>query len=318
MRKTFCLLFIFSVFFAENLRAKINIGILKGMDSIPFAFLYSDVQENQKKLENPEVSEVSELSDVSEEVKDSSEEQSVQPEEKYSFSFFETPLELFSKMKAGYIDASIISSESAEKLVKKSNGQVCVCASVTSIDFKIVTRRKGNISFSDLIGNKVYVAGEGLAHSVFLALLAKNSVPVEEGSAGVEIVVKKSQAELVTEFLSKNADYVLVSEPALSDIFNRSKNARVAIDIQEQYETVFGYGKKLPRSVLVVRRDLAEGSPREFKNFLADVEFSVQRASRKPRGAAGIAAKNDFGVNKRISAQAIAGTKFNFYTMPLD
>lgn len=123
MRKTFCLLFIFSVFFAENLRAKINIGILKGMDSIPFAFLYSDAQENQKKLENPEVSE---LSDVSEEVNDSSEDQSVQPEEKYSFSFFETPLELFSKMKTGYIDATIISSESAEKLVKKSNGQVCI------------------------------------------------------------------------------------------------------------------------------------------------------------------------------------------------
>lgn len=48
MKKTFCLLFIFSVFFAENLRAKINIGILKGMDSIPFAFLYSDAQENRK------------------------------------------------------------------------------------------------------------------------------------------------------------------------------------------------------------------------------------------------------------------------------
>ena len=200
MRKTFCLLFIFSVFFAENLRAKINIGILKGMDSIPFAFLYSDAQENQKKLENPDVSDVSEVSELSEEVKDSSEAQSVQPEEKYSFSFFETPLELFSKMKAGYIDASIISSESAEKLVKKSNGQVCVCASVTSIDFKIVTRRKGNISFSDLIGNKVYVAGEGLAHSVFRALLAKNSVPVEEDSAGVEIVVKKNRRSLLRNF----------------------------------------------------------------------------------------------------------------------
>ena len=178
---------------------------------------------------------------------------------------------------------------------------------------EVASRRKGKIQFSDLIGNKIYVAGEGSAEKLLLNLLEKNSIPVEEGSAGVEIVVKKSQMALVSEFVQKKADYVLVSEPAVSDIFNRSKNAKVAIDFQEQCERVFGYGKIFPRSVLVVRSSLIEDSPAEFKSFLSELEYSVQRATKKPREASRIVEKNNFGVNRRICAQAICGTKFNFF-----
>ena len=310
--KFFCILIIFSAFFAENLFAEIRIGIVKGMDSIPFAFMYSDNLKNQSEsesenIEEHEISSAEENPTVKEnKSKDSS-------GQKYSFQFFETPFELFSKMKQGFIDATIISSDSAKKLSSESNGQIRISAVVSDIDFKIITRRKGKILFSDLIGNKIYVAGEGSAEKLLLNLLEKNSIPVEEGSAGVEIVVKKSQMALVSEFVQKKADYVLVSEPAVSDIFNRSKNAKVAIDFQEQCERVFGYGKIFPRSVLVVRSSLIEDSPAEFKSFLSELEYSVQRATKKPREASRIVEKNNFGVNRRICAQAICGTKFNFF-----
>jgi len=88
-----------------------------------------------------------------------------------SFQLFETPLELFSKMRQGLVDATVISSVSAKKIADESNGQVRVCAVVSDIDFKILTRKKGNIDFSDLIGNKIYVAGEGFAQKLLLTLL---------------------------------------------------------------------------------------------------------------------------------------------------
>lgn len=310
--KFFCILIIFSAFLAENLFAEIRIGILKGMDSIPFAFMYSDNLKNQSESE-PENIEEHEISSAQENPTTQENKNKDSSGQKYSFQVFETPFELFSKMKQGFVDATIISSDSAKKLSSESNGQIRISAVVSDIDFKIITRRKGKIQFSDLIGNKIYVAGEGSAEKLLLNLLEKNSIPVEEGSAGVEIVVKKSQMELVSEFVQKKADYVLVSEPAVSDIFNRSKNAKVAIDFQEQCERVFGYGKIFPRSVLVVRSSLIEDSPAEFKSFLSELEYSVQRASKKPREASRIVEENNFGVNRRICAQAICGTKFNFF-----
>ena len=310
--KFFCILIIFSAFLAENLFAEIRIGILKGMDSIPFAFMYSDNLKNQSESE-PENIEEYEISSAQENPTTQENKNKDSSGQKYSFQVFETPFELFSKMKQGFVDATIISSDSAKKLSSESNGQIRISAVVSDIDFKIITRRKGKIQFSDLIGNKIYVAGEGSAEKLLLNLLEKNSIPVEEGSAGVEIVVKKSQMALVSEFVQKKADYVLVSEPAVSDIFNRSKNAKVAIDFQEQCERVFGYGKIFPRSVLVVRSSLIEDFPAEFKSFLSELEYSVQRASKKPREASRIVEENNFGVNRRICAQAICGTKFNFF-----
>lgn len=310
--KFFVFLLVFLAFFSGNLFSEVKIGVLKGMDSVPFAFMYSDNLKNQNDDALNNIYETENLS----------ESQFSEPQfsssKKYSFQFFETPLELFSRMKQGFVDAAIVSSTSAKKLAAESNGQVRVCAVVTDIDFKIITRRRGNIAFSDLIGNKIFVAGEGFAEKLLLSLLEKNSIPVEEGSVGVEIVVKNSQAELVSEFVQKNIDYVLVSEPAVSDIFNRSRNAKIAIDLQEQCESVFGYGKTIPRSVLVVRTDLVENSPSAFHSFLSDLEYSVQRAALKPREAARIVAENDFGVNSRICAQAICGTKYDFFPLKGD
>lgn len=323
-KKYFCVLLVFSVFFVKNICSETRIGILKGMDSIPFAFMYSDNLKNQDETEQNDEPELkTEESEISFEQQDSSaleisSEPQVSLAKKYSFQFFETPLELFSKMRQGLVDATIISADSAKKLAEESNNQVRVCAVVSNIDFKILTRKKGNIAFSDLIGNKIYVAGEGFAQKLLLSLLEKNSIPVEEGSAGVEIVVKKSQAEVVSEFVKKNADYVLVSEPAISDISSRSKNVKVALDLQEQCESVFGYGKVIPRSVLVVRTDFVENSAGEFHTFLSDLEYSVQRATRKPREAARIVAENDFGVNKRICAHAIVGSKYDFFSVKGD
>lgn len=293
--------------------AKINIGILRGMEAVPFAFMYSD----NLKINSEKSSGISSEND-SETSPEESELEKNSSSQKYSFTFFSKPFDLFYKMKHGFIDAAIISSESAEKLAESSGGQVRVMAVVSDIDFKIVSRRKSKVSFSDLIGNKIYVAGEGFAEHLLVNLLEKNSIPVEEGSAGVEIVLKNSQAELVSEFVQKKADYVLVSEPAVSDIFNRTKNARVAMELQEQCEAVFGYGRIIPGSVLVVRSDLAENSAKSAQQLLSDLEYSVQRVSKMPRKAAEIAAENNFGVSKRICAQAIAGTKYNFYPVKGD
>lgn len=313
-KRYFCILVVFSLFFAKNISAETRIGILKGMDSVPFAFMYSDNLKNQDETGPVDESEQQEISSAQE----ISSEPQVSPEKKYSFQLFETPLELFSKMRQGLVDATVISSVSAKKIADESNGQVRVCAVVSDIDFKILTRKKGNIDFSDLIGNKIYVAGEGFAQKLLLTLLEKNSIPVEEGSAGVEIVVKKSQAEVVSEFVQKKADYVLVSEPAISDISSRFKNVKTAVDLQEQCESVFGYGRAVPRSVLVVRTDFIENSAGEFQSFLSDLEYSVQRAVRNPRKAARIVAENDFGVNSRVCAQAIAGSKYDFFPIKGD
>lgn len=258
-----------------------NIGVLRGMTSLPFAFMYDDNT----------------------------------VEKKYDFAFFSTPLDLFRQMKDGNIDAAIISAESAEKLTEKSDGQVFISSVITTMNYKIISKHSRNMILSGLAGSKVYVSGDGQAKHLLTFLLEKNSIPVKENSGGVEIVQVENQAELVRSFLSGKAEYVMAGEPCVQDILTRSRAARVVINLKEQYEAVCGYGKTVPETVLVIRTKMNEDYPKTVQDFTRDLENSIERLKKKKANAAEIAIKNDFGISRKLCIRAIDGTDYDFYKL---
>lgn len=270
----FVVLIIFD--FLAVVSAQVKIGILKGTASIPFAYLYSQNSEN------------------------------------YTFAVFENPEELFSRMQSGLIDATVVSSLAAERLAQETNNAVTAAAVVSTSDFYIVGRNSGRISFSSLVGKSVCVASKGLAYKMFLYLLEKNQIPVEEGPGGVNIVTVENQSQALSCLIESKSDFALLSGAALQEAFLRFKQFKKNINLQEQLQLVEGNEKLVPLQVLVVRSQFCKEQSRLFQQLKNDVETSIDEALRKPNTMAKIIEENDFGVSRKVCVKIILNSNFNF------
>lgn len=270
----FVVLIIFD--FLAVVSAQVKIGILKGTASIPFAYLYSQNSEN------------------------------------YTFAVFENPEELFFRMQSGLIDATVVSSLAAERLAQETNNAVTAAAVVSTSDFYIVGRNSGRISFSSLVGKSVCVASKGLAYKMFLYLLEKNQIPVEEGPGGVNIVTVENQSQALSCLIESKSDFALLSGAALQEAFLRFKQFKKNINLQEQLQLVEGNEKLVPLQVLVVRSQFCKEQSRLFQQLKNDVETSIDEALRKPNTMAKIIEENDFGVSRKVCVKIILNSNFNF------
>lgn len=270
----FVVLIIFD--FLAVVSAQVKIGILKGTASIPFAYLYSQNSEN------------------------------------YTFAVFENPEELFSRMQSGLIDATVVSSLAAEKLAQETNNAVTAAAVVSTSDFYIVGRNSERITFSSLVGKSVCVASKGLAYKMFLYLLEKNQIPVEEGPGGVNIVTVENQSQALSCLIESKSDFALLSGAALQEVFLRSKRFRKNINLQEQLQLLEGSEKIVPLQVLVVRSQFCKEQSRLFQQLKNDVETSIDEALRKTNTMAKIIEENDFGVSRKVCVKIIQNSNFNF------
>lgn len=270
----FVVLIIFD--FLAVVSAQVKIGILKGTASIPFAYLYSQNSEN------------------------------------YTFAVFENPEELFSRMQSGLIDATVVSSLAVERLAQETNNAVTAAAVVSTSDFYIVGRNSGRISFSSLVGKSVCVASKGLAYKMFLYLLEKNQIPVEEGPGGVNIVTVENQRQALSCLIESKSDFALLSGAALQEAFLRFKQFKKNINLQEQLQLVEGNEKLVPLQVLVVRSQFCKEQSRLFQQLKNDVETSIDEALRKPNTMAKIIEENDFGVSRKVCVKIILNSNFNF------
>lgn len=236
----FLLCFLSSQVFAQ---LQINIGVLKGMTSVPFVNM----------LDNPSC----------------------------TITFYDSPSELVKDMQSGKIDVTNMGSVAAEKLIAKSNGNLTVTAITSTTDFSVVGKRQ-NLEFSMLPGKKVGIAGHELPEKLFLYLLKNNNIPLEKGDAGVEIVSYSTEAEAVNEYLTNKIQFVITSEPVTSFLCHKSSRNFISMDLQQQYSTLTGKDCNIPLTVLLFRTQVLNENSELVKAFYADLENSIQEAMLHP------------------------------------
>lgn len=270
------------IFVESSFYSVTRIGILRGMNSIPLAYMFD--AESKKTDE----------------------------ERLFEFTVFDSPVDLFREMQKGYIDATVVSSLAAEGLVKKSDGQVKVTAIVSTTDFYIAGYGMGNYAFSNLVDRKLYVIQNALSTKMLYYMLDKNRIPYEEGNGGILVEEVKNSSELVEKFLSDKSSFALFSQPELSEVCSRSVSIRKMVDMQEQYQILEGNGKIVPLSVLVIRSRLENENMHAVQELKRNLEESLEQAVLKPRTAARIISKNKFGIPEKNCAEAIKKSNFNF------
>ncbi|MDE5897730.1 MAG: ABC transporter substrate-binding protein [Treponemataceae bacterium] len=229
---------------------------------------------------------------------------------------FSSAEEVSEELRAGRLDAATMPLGIAAELYRRTDGAVA-CAAVTgSCNFYLMSADSSVRLLSDLLGRKVSIAGDGPAQALFRWLLLQNSIPVEAGEGGIQIVRAKTVSEAAVGLLSGRISCAVLPEPAASAVMTASRTAARAIDLQDEYAAVAGAEHTLPLSVLVVRAVVAAERPEDVRLMLSAAQRSVEAAVRNPALAASLVERLDLGISASVAAYCVPFAGFSFELAP--
>lgn len=262
----------------KNDIAKINAGILSGPSCVPIC----------KMLENPEFEDV-----------------------KINFEKFATPQNLLPKFIKKEIDVGFLPVNVAAKFFNASNKSVaCLAVTGNGNIFLITTDRKTN-KISDLIGEKIQVAGQGATPDfLFRYILRQNEIEI--GKKGVVLDFSVPNSQIVAQLISGKVDYAVVPEPFVSIAKTKSKKIRAVVDFQKEYEFFSEKKQNYPLTVLVARKNFAQENPQLIEKFLREYEKSLNWTLENPTAAGKLCEKLNFGLNANVVEKSIPNANYVF------
>ncbi|MDY4767092.1 MAG: hypothetical protein SO238_01555 [Treponema sp.] len=268
MKKKLLLLVFLMISHLIMAQEKTRVGVLKGACAIPFTYI----------LANP----------------------------LYEFTYYNSADEIAKAIKAGLIDVTNISSVAAEKLVIQLKGQVSVAAVTSNTGFCIITSDGDLTSFSGLLGKQVHIVKDSLADKLFSFLLDKNSIPVRSDEVGVEIVYDDNNSEIIAGLNSGLYEYAVLAEPYISSVLTNSKRKYAAIDLQDEYQKIYGSDKVIPQTVLLVLSQFENNYTSDYVRLKYDIQNSIRKVKSQPVDAANVLNENKIGVSPFYSAKIIS------------
>jgi NitT/TauT family transport system substrate-binding protein len=216
----------------------------------------------------------------------------------YSIELQDAPDVVVGKFVSGEIDIAAVPINLAAILYNKTEGNVVMLNLDTLGVLYIVENGDTVHSLADLAGKTVYASGESATPQFVLDyLLAQNGLTDQ-----VKVEYVGEHTALAAMAASGEAQIALLPEPFVSSVMLKNPNARVALDLNETWETTSG--TKLVMGVYIASRAFYEAHPDQVKSFLKDYAASVDMVNTSAEAAQKIA---DLGIvgSAQIAALAI-------------
>lgn len=261
----------------------LHVGILNGPTAIPAAYL----------LDDP-----SRIADAT-----------------VSFEQFASPVALLPKMIKGEIDIGFMPVNVAAKAYTSSNGAILLAGISGNGNITLITRDSNILSFADLKGKTVAVAGQGSTPDyMFRYLLSKNEVEVGEGADQVQLVFTASTASIVPDLLSGKIAYAVVPEPFSTIATMKDAGVRRVFDFQTEFEKVseFSEGTSYPLTAVVVTKEYALENAEKVNAFLTALDASIAWTIANPQKSGVLVQKHTLGLMAPIVGKAIPNSNFVF------
>lgn len=204
--------------------------------------------------------------------------------EKYDFTVAGAADELTGRLVSGDLDIAMLPTNAIATLYNKTGGDI-VCLGVNTLGVLYILENGNSInSVSELEGKTILASGKGsTAEYVLEAILEKNSV-------NAEIFWATEHSEAVTLAATGKYDIVMLPEPFVTNLSSKMPEFRVALDLAEEWEKVYG-GVSLTMGGVAVRKDFLEANPKAIKTFSEDYGKSIEYVNSDPASAAKLAEK---------------------------
>ena len=197
----------------------------------------------------------------------------------YNISVANAADEINGKIAKGELDIAAVPTNVAPVLYNKDNGAYSVLA-VNTLGVLYVLENGNTInSVSDLSGKTVYMAGQGaVPEYVMEYILEKNGID------DTEIVFMTEHAEAAAALADGRADIVVLPEPNVTAVMMQNENARIALDLTEEWKAVSG--NDMAMGCIIARKDFIEANQEAVETFLDEYEDSIEYVNENIKDAA--------------------------------
>ncbi|MCF6459969.1 ABC transporter substrate-binding protein [Clostridium sp. Cult3] len=167
--------------------------------------------------------------------------------------------------------------------------------------------------FEELKGKEIYAFGKGLTPDLVLRfILLENGIDPDED---IKINYLNAASEVGPAFLSGKANLALLSEPLVTNVLLKKDDAKIILDLNEEWkkasETQGGY----PQASLIVKSDLIENNREFVEEFVRLYEESIKWAKENPEELGDYSVELELGVMKAPIVEGIE--RINIGSFPI-
>ena len=229
---------------------------------------------------------------------------------KYVFTVAAQPTEAVAAVVGEKVDIAAVPTNLAATLYKKTEKGVKMIAINTLGSLYILEQGNEINSITDLRGKTIYATGQGANPEYVLKfLLEKNGLKVGED---VKIEFKSEHSELAALMASGECVLGMLPEPNVSSAMAQNSNLRIALNLNDEWNKVADNDSKLTMGCVIVREKFLNENPKLVKQFLKDLESSINYAVDNPKEAGSLCETYGIVPKAALATNAIPNCNLTF------
>ncbi len=223
-------------------------------------------------------------------------------DDNYEFSISASPDEIVPMIVQGQVDVAAVPSNLASVLYQKTDKGVSVLAVNTLGVLYLVENGNSIQSVEDLKGKTIYASGKGATPEYALnSVLESNGLDPEKD---VTLEYKSEHAEVVAALAEDQTAVGLLPQPFVTTALMKNENLRVALDLNELWESSVTDGSKLVTGVVIARNDYLKEHEADVDAFMDAYKNSVEFVNSDTEAAAEIIGNHDI-IPAEVAVKAI-------------
>ena len=226
----------------------------------------------------------------------------------YDVSLFTAPEQLSPKIINGEVDVAAVPGNLAAVLYNKMEGGLRIIGVNTMGVLYILENGDSIHSLSDLAGKTIYATGQGATPEYVL-----EKVLAENGLADVNVEYMAVHADLANALAAGEVSIALLPEPFVSTVLAKNSDVSVKIDINQEWQAIFGPGTGIPMGVTVVSEAFAQDDA-AMSRLIEDYSASVAFVNSDIDAAAAAIADQKIVPSAAIAAAAIPRCEISLIT----
>lgn len=164
--------------------------------------------------------------------------------------------------------------------------------------------------WESLRGKEIYNIGRGLTPDiVFKYLLIQNGL---EPDKEVKITYLNAATELAPAFISGKSTIAVMPEPMLTNVLSNKDDAKIVLDLNNEWKEVTGSSLGYPQSSLIAREELVNDYPEFLQAFIDQYENSTKWANENPEILVEYADNLQISVTRDAVEGSISRANLNF------
>ncbi len=229
---------------------------------------------------------------------------------KYTFTVAAQPTEASAAIIGEKADIAAVPTNLAATLYNKTEKGVKMLAVNTLGSLYILESGNEINSIADLRGKTIYATGQGANPEYVLNyLLEKNGLKVGQD---VKIEFKAEHSELAALMASGEVVLGMLPEPNVSSAMAQNSNLRIALNLNDEWNKVADEDSKLTMGCVIVNSKFLEENPKLVKEFMKDLEASIEYANNNPKEAGTLCETYGIVPKAALATKAIPNCNLTF------